>query len=315
MTASTEPEAPASQSKPLISHRRGSGEMLILKTFLLVPFVALLAAVPIVWGWGMTWVDLGLAAVFYTLGTLGVTVGYHRYFTHGAFKAGRPLRVALAIAGSFAVQGSVIFWVASHRRHHAFADREGDPHSPWLFGTSPTALLRGFWHAHMGWMFSREVTNYERFAPDLVADKDLRVVNRYFWLWITLSLALPAILGGLISWSWWGAVTGFFWAGLVRIAFLHHVSWSVNSICHLIGERPFASRDKAANFWPLAILSMGESWHNSHHADPTCARHGVLRGQVDVSARVIWLFEKFGWARDVRWPKPERLAAKLAKPA
>ncbi len=315
MTASTEPDAPASQSKPLISHRRGSGEMLILKTFLLVPFVALLAAVPIVWGWGMTWVDLGLAAVFYTVGTLGVTVGYHRYFTHGAFKAGRPLRVALAIAGSFAVQGSVIFWVASHRRHHAFADREGDPHSPWLFGTSPSALLRGFWHAHMGWMFSREVTNYERFAPDLVADKDLRVVNRYFWLWITLSLALPAVLGGLISWSWWGAVTGFFWAGLVRIAFLHHVTWSVNSICHLVGERPFASRDKAANFWPLAILSMGESWHNSHHADPTCARHGVLRGQVDVSARVIWLFEKFGWARDVRWPKPERLAAKLVKPA
>ncbi|WP_410649472.1 acyl-CoA desaturase [Amycolatopsis sp. cmx-4-54] len=315
MTASTEPDAPASPSKPLISHRRGSGEMLILKTFLLVPFVALLAAVPIVWGWGMTWVDLALAAVFYTVGTLGVTVGYHRYFTHGAFKAGRPLRVALAIAGSFAVQGSVIFWVASHRRHHAFADREGDPHSPWLFGTSPSALLRGFWHAHMGWMFSREVTNYDRFAPDLVADKDLRVVNRYFWLWITLSLALPAVLGGLISWSWWGAVTGFFWAGLVRIAFLHHVTWSVNSICHLVGERPFASRDKAANFWPLAILSMGESWHNSHHADPTCARHGVLRGQVDVSARVIWLFEKFGWARDVRWPKPERLAAKLVKPA
>ncbi|WP_181772657.1 acyl-CoA desaturase [Amycolatopsis pittospori] len=315
MTASTEPDAPASQSKPLISHRRGSGEMLILKTFLLVPFVALLAAVPIVWGWGMTWVDLVLAAVFYTIGTLGVTVGYHRYFTHGAFKAGRPLRIALAIAGSFAVQGSVIFWVASHRRHHAFADREGDPHSPWLFGTSPGALLRGFWHAHMGWMFSREVTNYERFAPDLVADKDLRVVNRYFWLWITLSLALPAVLGGLISWSWWGAVTGFFWAGLVRIAFLHHVTWSVNSICHMVGERPFASRDKAANFWPLAILSMGESWHNSHHADPTCARHGVLRGQLDVSARVIWLFEKFGWARDVRWPKPERLAAKLVKPA
>ncbi|MEV6912452.1 acyl-CoA desaturase [Amycolatopsis sp. NPDC051071] len=315
MTASTEPDAPASQSKALISHRRGSGEMLILKTFLLVPFAALLAAVPIVWGWGMTWIDLVLAAVFYTVGTLGVTVGYHRYFTHGAFKGGRPLRIALAIAGSFAVQGSVIFWVASHRRHHAFADREGDPHSPWLFGTSPAALLRGFWHAHMGWMFSREVTNYERFAPDLVADKDLRVVNRYFWLWITLSLALPAVLGGLLSWSWWGAVTGFFWAGLVRIAFLHHVTWSVNSICHMVGERPFASRDKAANFWPLAILSMGESWHNSHHADPTCARHGVLRGQVDVSARVIWLFEKFGWARDVRWPKPERLAAKLVKPA
>ncbi|SEC38869.1 stearoyl-CoA desaturase (delta-9 desaturase) [Amycolatopsis tolypomycina] len=298
--------------KPLISHRRGTGEMLVLKTFLLVPFVALLVAVPLVWGWGMTWIDLILAAAFYVFATLGVTVGFHRYFTHGAFKASRPLRVVLAIAGSMAVQGSVIFWVASHRRHHAFADREGDPHSPWLFGTSPSALLRGFWHAHMGWMFGREVTNADRFAPDLVADADVRWVNRYFWLWITLSLALPAVLGGLLSWSWWGVVTAFFWAGLVRIAFLHHVTWSVNSVCHLIGERPFASRDKAANFWPLALLSMGESWHNSHHADPTCARHGVLRGQVDVSARVIWAFEKLGWAKDVRWPRMERLAAKRA---
>jgi stearoyl-CoA desaturase (delta-9 desaturase) len=298
--------------KPLISHRRGTGEMIVLKTFLLVPFVALLVAVPLVWGWGMSWIDLILAAAFYAFATLGVTVGFHRYFTHGAFKANRPLRIVLAVAGSMAVQGSVIFWVASHRRHHAFADREGDPHSPWLFGTSPSALLRGFWHAHMGWMFGREVTNADRFAPDLVADADLRTVNRYFWLWITLSLALPAVLGGLLSWSWWGVVTAFFWAGLVRIAFLHHVTWSVNSVCHLIGERPFASRDKAANFWPLAILSMGESWHNSHHADPTCARHGVLRAQVDISARVIWAFEKLGWATDVRWPRAERLAAKRA---
>jgi stearoyl-CoA desaturase (delta-9 desaturase) len=272
--------------------------------------VVWVVAVPLVWGWGMTWIDLILAAAFYVFATLGVTVGFHRYFTHGAFKASRPLRVVLAIAGSMAVQGSVIFWVASHRRHHAFADREGDPHSPWLFGTSPSALLRGFWHAHMGWMFGREVTNADRFAPDLVADPDVRWVNRYFWLWITLSLALPAILGGLLTWSWWGVVTAFFWAGLVRIAFLHHVTWSVNSVCHLIGERPFASRDRAANFWPLALLSMGESWHNSHHADPTCARHGVLRGQVDVSARVIWAFERLGWATDVRWPRAERLAAK-----
>ncbi|SFB21168.1 stearoyl-CoA desaturase (delta-9 desaturase) [Amycolatopsis marina] len=313
-TAPAQPDQ-RSQSKPIISGQRSTTEMIVLKAFLLIPFLALLAAVPFAWGWGLNWVDVGLAVTFYTVGTLGVTVGYHRYFTHGAFKTNRVLRVALAIAGSMAVQGSVIFWVASHRRHHAFADREGDPHSPWLFGTSPSALLRGFWHAHMGWMFKREVTNYDRFAPDLVADEDLRVVNRFFWLWITLSLALPAILGGLLTWSLWGAVTAFFWAGLVRIAFLHHVTWSVNSICHMVGSRPFTSRDKAANFWPLAILSMGESWHNSHHADPTCARHGVLRGQVDISARVIWAFEKLGWAHNVRWPKPERLAAKRATPA
>ncbi|MFE3175664.1 acyl-CoA desaturase [Amycolatopsis sp. NPDC059090] len=304
------PTAPARPGKPLLSGRRGTAEMIVLKTFLLVPFAALIAAVPLLWGWGIGWTDLILATVFYVLATLGVTVGYHRYFTHGAFKASRPLRIALAIAGSMAVQGSVIFWVASHRRHHAFSDREGDPHSPWLFGTSPAALLRGFWHAHMGWMFQREVTNADRFAPDLVSDRDLRLVNRFFWLWITLSLALPAALGWAFSGTWQGALTAFFWAGLVRIAFLHHVTWSVNSVCHLIGDRPFASRDRAANFWPLALLSMGESWHNSHHADPTCARHGVLRGQVDVSARVIWAFERFGWASDVRWPRAERLAAK-----
>lgn len=301
--------------KPLISHRRSAGQMVVLKAFLLVPFVALVVSLPVAWGWGLSWLDLVLAAVFYVVATLGVTVGYHRYFTHGSFKAGRVLRVALAIAGSMAVQGSVIFWVASHRRHHAFSDREGDPHSPWLFGTSPAALAKGFWHAHMGWMFRSEVTNYERFAPDLLADGDMRLVHRYFWLWITLSLALPAALGGLLSWSWWGAVTAFFWAGLVRIAFLHHVTWSVNSICHMVGERPFVSRDRAANFWPLAILSMGESWHNSHHADPTCARHGVLRGQIDVSARVIWFFERLRWAWDVRWPRPERLAARRVEPA
>ena len=127
-------------------------------------------------------------------------------------------------------------------------------------------------------------------------------------MWTVVSLLAPAVLGGLISWSWWGALTAFFWAGLVRVAVLHHVTWSVNSICHMIGERPFAARDKSANFWPLAILSFGESWHNLHHADPTSARHGVQRGQIDISARTIWLFEKLGWAWNVRWPSPQRLA-------
>jgi stearoyl-CoA desaturase (delta-9 desaturase) len=132
-------------------------------------------------------------------------------------------------------------------------------------------------------------------------------VHRTFGLWVFVSLAGPAVMGGLLTWSLWGAVTAFFWAGVVRMALLHHSSWSVNSICHMIGERPFSSRDKAANFWPLAILSMGESWHNLHHADPTCARHGVLRGQIDISARLIWIFERLGWAHDVRWPTASRI--------
>ncbi|WP_158854366.1 acyl-CoA desaturase [Saccharothrix deserti] len=299
----------SSAPKPLLAEPRTRTELLVIRLFLVIPFVALVAAVPLTWGWGLSWVDVTLAAVFYTVSTLGVTIGYHRYFTHGAFKARRALRVALAVAGGLAAQGPVIGWVADHRRHHAFSDREGDPHSPWLFGTSPVALARGFWHAHMGWLFGRDTTNVDRFAPDLKADRDISAVDRLFPLWVALTVAVPAVLGGVITLSWWGALTAFLWAGLARISFQHHVTWSVNSICHMIGDRPFAARDRSANFWPLAILSMGESWHNSHHADPTCARHGVNRGQVDVSARVIWVFEKLDWAWQVRWPRPQRLAA------
>jgi stearoyl-CoA desaturase (delta-9 desaturase) len=286
-------------------------EMFLVKLFAVVPAVALVGAVPLAWGWGLGWVDIGLAVFFYTFTCLGVTVGFHRYFTHGAFKANRALRIALAMTGSMAMQGQIIGWVADHRRHHAYADREGDPHSPWLFGTSAVALAKGFWHAHMGWMFRRELTNAARFAPDLLTDPDVQRVNRWFPALTAVTLLAPAVLGGLITWSWWGALTAFFWAGLVRVAALHHVTWSVNSICHMIGDRPFEARDKSANFWPLAILSMGESWHNSHHADPTCARHGVRRGQIDVSARLIRIFEQLGWVTDVRWPRPERLARKL----
>jgi stearoyl-CoA desaturase (delta-9 desaturase) len=317
MTLAT-PAAPSEQSrsapKPLLSGQRSRAEQFTVRAFLLIPFAVLAAAVPVFWGWGVSWLDLVIGAGFYVVSTLGVTVGYHRYFTHGAFKARRALRVALAVAGGFAAQGPVIGWVADHRRHHAFSDREGDPHSPWLFGTSPLALARGFWHAHMGWLFNRDKTNVDRFAPDLAADRGIRIVDRLFPLWVALSVTVPAVLGGLITLSWWGALTAFLWAGLARISFQHHITWSVNSICHMIGERPFASRDRSANFWPLAILSMGESWHNSHHADPTCARHGVLRGQIDVSARLIWMFERLGWVWQVRWPTPQRLA-RLVSPA
>jgi stearoyl-CoA desaturase (delta-9 desaturase) len=306
--------SPLPGPKSLLAGKRPMPAQIGVYVFVIVPFLALMAAVPMVWGWGLTWLDVILAGTWYTVTCLGVTVGFHRYFTHGSFKAKRPLRLALAIVGSMAVQGPILHWVADHRRHHAFSDKEGDPHSPWLFGTSPAALARGFWHAHLGWVLDRELTNQERFAPDLLADRDIRRVHRLFGLWTALTLAAPALLGGLISWSWWGAVTAFFWAGLVRVTFLHHVTWSVNSVCHMVGDRPFASRDRSANFWPLAVLSMGESWHNLHHADPTCARHGVKPGQIDISARLIWVFEKLGWVYDVRWPTPTRLARIAAPP-
>jgi stearoyl-CoA desaturase (delta-9 desaturase) len=294
--------------RPMLHGRRPGSEQLLVTLFIVLPTLALIAAVPFAWGWGLTWTDIGLAVFFYLLCGLGVTAGFHRYFTHRAFKANRALRIALAVAGSMAFQGSIITWVADHRRHHIFTDKEGDPHSPWLFGTSAAAVAKGFWHAHLGWLFQKDMTNTYRFAPDLLSDPDIRRVNQQNVGWSTLSLTMPVLLGGLISWSWWGGLTAFFWAGLVRIAALHHITWSTNSICHMIGNRPFTQRDRSTNFWPLAILSMGESWHNLHHADPTCARHGVRRGQVDMTARLIWIFEKFGWAHDVRWPSTRRLA-------
>jgi stearoyl-CoA desaturase (delta-9 desaturase) len=163
----------------------------------------------------------------------------------------------------------------------------------------------------MGWMLRRELSNRDRFAPDISADRDLRLIGLLFGPLTAVSLLLPALIGGLVTLSWTGALAGFFWAGVMRMALLHHITWSVNSVCHVAGSRPFASRDKATNFWPLAVISFGENWHNSHHADPSGARHGVLPRQIDPSARLIWIFEKFKWVYDVRWPRTDRLTAKL----
>jgi stearoyl-CoA desaturase (Delta-9 desaturase) len=307
-TPPAQPAMPKRQPEPLTLGARPAGNEVMVKVFVVVPFLALLGALPFAWGWGLTVVDGALAAAFYLVTLTGITVGYHRHFTHRSFKATRPVRITLAALGSMALQGPVISWVADHRRHHAFTDKEGDPHSPWLFGTTPAAVARGFCHAHFGWMLRPNRTNPARFAPDLLADPDIARINRQFPFWTAVSLVAPALLGGLLSWSWWGAATAFFWAGLVRIGVQHHVTWSVNSICHMVGDRPWTDKDRSTNFWPLAIVSLGESWHNLHHADPTCARHGVGRGQIDISARIIAILERLGWAYDIRWPTPQRLA-------
>ncbi|MFV2012913.1 MULTISPECIES: acyl-CoA desaturase [unclassified Micromonospora] len=308
---------PGPAPKPLTVGKQSIGVLIVLGAFVTVPFLALIAAVPVAWGGWLGWTDVAIGLVFYVVAGLGITVGFHRYFTHGSFKAKRWLRITLALAGSLAIEGNVIQWVADHRRHHAFSDIEGDPHSPWRFGTSVWGLTKGLLYAHVGWLFHRDLTNQKRFTPDLLADKDIRRIDQFFPALVVFTMLAPAAIGGLVTWSWQGALTAFFWAGLVRVAMLHHITWSINSVCHVYGERPFEVRqgDKASNFWPLAILSFGESWHNLHHADPTCARHGVLRGQIDISARVIWLLEKTGAVSNVRWPKPDRIAAKLVKPA
>jgi stearoyl-CoA desaturase (delta-9 desaturase) len=290
---------------------RGKAERYTVFAFVFIPLIALLAAVPFFWGWGLSMTDIAIGTVFYLISGLGITVGFHRHFTHGSFKANRPLRIALAIAGSMAIEGSVIKWVADHRRHHKYADAEGDPHSPWRFGDDWKSVAKGLYYAHMAWMYLDEKkTSPRRFTPDLLKDKDVVLVDKLFLPIVIFSLGAPALIGGLVTMSWWGALTAFFWASLVRVALLHHVTWSINSICHTIGEENFEVRDRSRNVWWLAIPSFGESWHNLHHADPTCARHGVLKGQIDISARVIWAFEKFGWATKVRWPNRERLAAK-----
>ncbi|MFI6149008.1 fatty acid desaturase [Streptomyces sp. NPDC051109] len=308
-SAASDSDSPV-PSATLGGESKRSVEQIALLLFIVVPFLALLATIPLAWGWGVSWLDLGLMVFMYFLACHGITIGFHRYFTHGSFKAKRPLRIVLAVMGSMAVEGPLVRWVADHRKHHKFSDHDGDPHSPWRFGETVPALMKGLWWAHIGWLFDEEQTNQQKYAPDLVKDPAIRRISRDFILWTVVSLAIPPLVGGLVTMSWWGAFTAFFWGSLVRVALLHHVTWSINSICHAVGKRPFKSRDRSGNVWWLAVLSCGESWHNLHHADPTSARHGVLRGQVDSSARLIRWFELAGWATDVRWPSKDRIDAR-----
>ncbi len=318
-TATTAP--PRRPGEPAVAPRRAlqqvpgaevkaRWEQVALFVFVVVPLLAVAGAVPLLWGSGIGWHDVVISAVMYAVTGHGITIGFHRYFTHGSFKASRPLRIALALAGSMAIEGPVLRWVADHRRHHAYSDRDGDPHSPWRYGETLGALCKGLFHAHVGWLFDVEQTDQRRFVPDLAKDRDIARVSRAFPLLVAVSLLLPAVVGGLWSMSWAGAASAFFWGSLVRICVLHHVTWSINSVCHTVGTKPFATRDRSGNVWALAFISMGESWHNLHHADPTAARHGVLPGQLDSSAELIRLFEKLGWATDVRWPSRERIEAR-----
>ncbi|WP_369383142.1 acyl-CoA desaturase [Streptomyces sp. cg36] len=292
--------------------RRSSAERIHLAvTGLIVafPFLALVLGGWLLWGSLIGPLDVLLALLCYVVTGLGVTAGFHRLLTHRSYTARPALGVALAVAGSMSFQGDVIAWVALHRRHHAFTDQPGDPHSPFRYGTTLRGQLRGLVHAHVGWLFSGESPAAERYAPDLLADRHMRVLARVFPGLCVLSLALPCAAGWALGGSPHAALTALLWAGLVRVALLQHVTWSVNSLCHMIGARPFRTRrhDRATNLWPLAVLSFGESWHNLHHADPTCARHGVDRGQIDLTAFTIRLFERLGWATDVHWPLPGRL--------
>jgi stearoyl-CoA desaturase (delta-9 desaturase) len=272
------------------------------------PVLALGAGLPLLWGHAVHWSDVILAVTLYAISGHGMTVGFHRLFAHRSFKATRALKVILAVSGSLAVEGSLVGWVANHRRHHMFSDQPGDPHSPWWPPGSHGGQVRGFLHAHIGWLFNTDSTPVGRFAPDMMGDPDVVLISRLFPLLAVASFAIPFGLGWLWSGNLTGALAALLWAGVIRVALLHHVTWSVNSVGHLFGRRPFVTNDRSTNFAPLALLSFGESWHNFHHACPSSARHGAQPHQLDSSAALIRLLERAGWATKVRWPTPDRLA-------
>ena len=285
-------------------------------TGVILPFLGLPVAVWLLWGRGVTAVDLAIMGTLYTLTCLGIGVGYHRLLTHRAFQTFPALRYTWAILGSLALEGSVLPWVAHHRKHHVFADVEGDPHSPHGHGSGLKATLRGLAHAHLGWvLFGRRQQDRDRYIGDLRRDRGMRLISDLFPLFAVLTFVLPAAAGGLITWSWMGALTGFVWGGLVRVFFLHHVTFSINSICHFFGRRRFDTPDESRNVFWLALPSFGESWHHNHHAFPTSARHGLRWWEVDISAAVIAGMARIGLAWDVVRVPPERAAARLAPSA
>jgi len=281
----------------------------------IVPFLAFVAAIPLLWNRLVGPADLVILAVVYLATALGITVGFHRMLTHRAFETYRPLKYLLAVLGSMAVQGDVIAWVSDHRKHHAFTDEEGDPHSPHVgHGAGALAGLRGLWHAHVGWLFEHHSgAQARRFAPDLLEDRGMRLISKQFVPIVLLSLLVPFALGYAATGELGGGLTALVWGGLVRIFLVHHVTWSINSICHFFGRRRFDTDDESTNVAWLAVPSLGESWHHNHHAFPRSAVHGLRWWEVDVSGLIIRAMQRLGLAWNVIRITPERQQAKLAR--
>jgi stearoyl-CoA desaturase (delta-9 desaturase) len=284
-------------------------------TITIVPFGAVICAVWLLWDSQVRPLDLALFAALYMLCALGITVGFHRMLTHRAFRANPALRGVLLVLGSMAVQGEAIGWAIDHRAHHAHSDTDGDPHSPHAgFASGTFGQIRGLLHAHLGWMFHHQrLADRNRWAKDLVEDPVVRFVDRTFVVWALLGFAVPAAIGWLAG-GWHGAATGVLWGGLVRMFIGHHVTWSINSICHVFGRRPFASDDRSTNNWLLALPSLGESWHHNHHVFPSSAYHGLGR-QIDISGACISVFERLGWATTVRRVTADQQARKRRPPS
>jgi stearoyl-CoA desaturase (delta-9 desaturase) len=268
----------------------------VLLVWAIGPLVGTVWAMVLLWQDWISWTDLTLFVVFYFLTGMGITAGFHRLLTHSSFETPAPVRATFLILGSMAGQGKPIDWASNHLKHHAFSDKEGDPHSP----------VEGLWHAHLGWFFSGEPADRERYGKKWENDRVIQFVDRTAEIWLVVGLVIPFLIGG---WS------GFIWGGLVRFAFLNHATFAVNSICHAFGARPFETKDESRNNWFIAFLTFGEGWHNNHHAFPAMAYHGMGWRQFDPTAAVIKALVWLKLAKNVKLPRPELVERRLAKPA
>ena len=280
------------------------------------PLLGLAAVISTLWGVAVRPVDLVLFALFYVIPGLGITVGFHRYFTHKSFECGRVVKATLAVLGAMTTQGPVSQWVSDHRKHHAHSDKHGDPHSPHVgMGAGIAGALRGFWHSHVGWLFSTKgLVVKTKYGRDLVEDTMLRRIDTWYFVWVALGFAIPFAVGYVLG-DLRGGLEAMVWGGFVRIAIFQHVTWSVNSICHMFGRRDFDARDESRNNWLLALPSLGEAWHNNHHAFPSSAVHGLGRRQLDLSALVIRGLERTGLVWDVKVPDAASIERRRAAAA
>jgi stearoyl-CoA desaturase (delta-9 desaturase) len=319
VTTATEPQTSRTTRRPPLASdiqpvENETADRIITGLLTVVPFALLFLAAWQTWNQALRPSDLIVFGVIYLATGFGITVGFHRLFTHRSFATHPWLRGVWAALGSAAVEGPVISWVADHRKHHACSDRDGDPHSPHVgHGSGWKGAVKGFFHAHLGWIFIHtQRGNKKRFAPDLIADPVVSFVDRTFLLWAVLGFVAAFALGYAIGGDLAAGLTGMLWGGAVRMFLLHHVTYSINSLCHMFGRQPFQTKDESRNLAWLALPTMGEAWHNNHHAFPTSARHGLGRWQLDPSALVISAMEKTGLAWDVVRISPERQAAKTA---
>jgi stearoyl-CoA desaturase (delta-9 desaturase) len=295
------------------SHRMPIAQQVTMFLSVVGPIAGLVTAMALLWHRGpasIGWPEVVAMIGMYTLCGFGVTIGYHRLYTHRSFETNRTIRTILAICASMAAQGALIRWCATHRRHHQQADKHGDPHSPHVHGDTSFDFLRGMWHAHMGWLFHRDAPDTARSIPDLLADPMLVLVDRLYFPLVFLGILIPGAFVGVVTHTWYGFFSGMIWGGVMRICLLQHVTWSINSVCHVWGRRPYRSGDESANNWLFGLLALGEGWHNNHHAFPTSARQGLRWYQFDSSWLVIRALALLGLVKNIRTPSAAALEAK-----